>query len=60
MTARLLRGWEFERFSGSEIADATGETWALSASVGPGGVEVMVFRWQIAYTRKAFREAVAR
>lgn len=56
MIARLLRGWEFERFSGSEIADATGETWVLSGSLGPGGVELMLFRWQLAYTRKPYRD----
>lgn len=51
----LRRGWDFDRYSGPEVAESFGTSWAVCASVSLGGFDLLLFRWQVSYTRKAYR-----
>ena len=52
---RLRRGWDFDRYSGQQVAAAFGSTWAVCASFSAGGFDLLLLRWQVSYTRKPFR-----
>lgn len=51
----MRRGWDFDRYAGSEIAESFGSSWAFMVSVSAGGVDLLVGRWQLSFTRKAYR-----
>lgn len=55
----MLKGWNYERFSKSEVEDATGSPWMVGLNVDNAGFDVTVVRLQVTYVRKRLREEVA-